>query len=529
MNSGEKRLLNWLKMFKELTVRPKKKIRIRKHDPLPIEQKWSQPLSIDQVREVLSKSNDIIFRDFILRGKESVPCTLVVVDGLVDKHLLDQFILKALMLDSAGRPELMQMTVTTALETIKESLAPANELKKISQVGEALDAILSGDAVLFIAKTDEALVIGSRGWANRGVTEPETESIVRGPREGFSETLRINTSLIRRKIKHPSLRLVSLKIGDLSRTDVVVVYVENIASPDVISEVLKRLGQIKIDGVLESLYLEAMIEDNPYSPFPQVAYTERPDALASELLEGKVGIMVDGTPIALTVPAVFSQFLQVSEDYYERAMIMILVRFIRYFGVAIALLAPSVYIAATTFHQEILPTSIALSIAASREGVPFPALWEAMIMIIILEILQEAGLRLPKPIGQTIGIVGALVIGDAAVKASMVSPIMVIIVGITAVSSYGIPAYDMAIAVRLIRLPMTILAGTTGFFGVSVALYGLLIHVLSLRSFGVPYFSPIVPLRIRSFLQDVFVVAPLWAQKRRPQLIDTAEPKSGRK
>lgn len=520
---------NWLKMLKDMTIRPKDKIRIRKHDPLPVEQGWSQPLSSDRVREVLSKSSDIIFRDFMLRGKEVVPCSLVVVDGLVDKHLLDQFILKALMVDSAGRPELAHMTVKTALATIEKSLAPAHEIKKISETGEAIDAILSGDAVLFFGQTEEALVIGARGWVNRGVSQPETESVVRGPREGFSETLRINTSLIRRKIKHPSLRLVSLKIGDLTRTDVVVAYVENVASPDVVSEVLRRLGKIKIDGVLETAYLEMIIEDNPYSPFPQIAYTERPDTLAAELLEGKVGIMADGTPIVLTVPAVFAQFLQVSEDYYERSMIMILVRLIRYIGISFALLAPSVYIAATTFHHEILPTSLALSIASGREGVPFSALMEALLMIIILEILQEAGLRLPKPIGQTIGIVGALVIGDAAVKASLVSPIMVIIIGITAVSTYAIPAYDMAITVRLLRFLFILLAGTMGFFGVAIALYGLLIHVLSLRSFGVPYFSPIVPLRIRSFIQDVFVVVPIWAQKRRPDLIDTAQPKSGRK
>ncbi len=520
---------SWLKMIKELTMREKNKISIRKHDPTPIEKEWSQPLSSSRIREVLSKSSDVIFRNFIIQGKEAVPCMLIMVDGLVDKHLLDQFVLKALMVDSSGRLELTQMTLKTALETVEKSLAPANEIKKIAELGEAIDAILSGDAVLFFAQTQEALVIGARGWVNRGVTEPETETVVRGPREGFSETLRINTSLLRRKIKHPSLRIVSLKIGAMTRTDVVVTYIENIASLDVISEVLKRLSRIKIDGVLESAYLEEMIEDNPYSPFPQVAYTERPDALAAELLEGKVGIIVDGTPIALTVPAVFWQFLQVSEDYYERAMIMILVRFIRFVGITFALLAPSVYIAATTFHQEILPTSMALSIAAGREGVPFPALMEALLMIIILEILQEAGLRLPKPIGQTIGIVGALVIGDAAVKASLVSPIMVIIVGITAVSSYAIPAYDMAIAVRLIRIPLTIIAGTTGFFGVAVALYGLLIHVLCLRSFGVPYFSPLAPLRVRALLQDVFVTAPIWGQKRRPNLIDTNEPKSGRK
>ena len=519
---------SWQKMLKELTIRPKT-ISTRKHDPIPIEKEWSRPLSPKKVREVLSKSSDAIFRDFVLQGKESVPCTLAVVDGLVDKHLLDQFVLKALMVDSAGRPELLQLTLSTAVETIEKSLAPANEIKKITEMGEAIDAILSGDAVLFFAEDKQALVIGARGWVNRGVNVPSTESIVRGPREGFTETLRINTSLIRRKIKHPSLRLVSLKIGDLTKTDVIVVYIENVASSDVVAEVLKRLGRIKVDGILASGYLEQMIEDNPYSPFPQIAYTERPDTFAAELLEGRVGILVDGTPIALNVPAIFVQFMQVSEDYYERTLIMILVRFIRFAGMGIALLAPSVYIAATTFHQEILPSSLALSIAAGREGVPFPALLEALSMIIILEILQEAGLRLPKPVGSTISIVGALVIGEAAVKASLVSPLMVIIVGITAVSSYAIPAYDMAITVRLLRLPLLLLAGFLGFFGVSIGLYALLIHALTLRSFGVPYLSPIAPLRIRALLQDVFAVAPLWAQKRRPMLIDTDEPKSGRK
>lgn len=519
---------SWKKMLKQLTVRPQKR-QIRKTPPMPADQARPEPVSAQNVREILSKSSDIIFRDFVLKGQEDIPCLIVYVDGLTDKQLIDQFILKVLMVDLAGEPEITQMTQANALDTVLKRLAPASEMKTIKTTGDALDAILSGDCVLFFGEFPEALVIGVRDWPNRGVVEPQTESIVRGPREGFTETLRTNTTLLRRKIKHPSLRIVSLKIGELTRTDVVVAYIENLAKPDVISEVLKRLSRIKVDGVLESAYIEEMIEDVPYSPFPQIANTERPDVFAADLLEGKVGILVDGTPIALTMPAVLIQFNQVSEDYYERAMIVILIRFIRYLGIVIALVAPSAYIAATTFHQEILPTSLALSIAAGREGVPFPALLEALMMTLALEILQEAGLRLPKPIGQTIGIVGALVIGDAAVKASLVSPIMVIIIGLTAISSYAIPSYDLAIAVRLIRFPLMILAGMLGFYGISVGLYLLLIHLLSLRSFGTPYLSPIAPMRIRNLLQDVFVVAPLWALKRRPQLIDTDQPRSGGK
>ncbi|KJR47200.1 Spore germination protein GerKA [Desulfosporosinus sp. I2] len=315
----------------------------------------------------------------------------------------------------------------------------------------------------------------------------------------------------------------------MTNTDLVVTYIEKIASPDIVSEVFRRLSKIKMDGMLGNGYIEEMIEDNPYSPFPQISFTERPDVLAGKLLEGKVGIIVDGTPIVLVVPAVLTQFLNVNEDYYQRAMVAILSRFVRYVGAFVAFVAPSVYIAVTTFHQEIIPTDLLLSISAGRQGVPFPALLEALTMTVVLEILQEAGLRLPKPIGSTIGIVGALVIGDAAVKASLVSPLMVIIIGLTAVASYAIPTFDLSLAVRLIRFPLMILAGILGFFGVTVGLYVILIHLLGLRSFGVPYTSPIAPLRIRALLQDTFVRAPWWALKRRPQLIDVEEPRSGGK
>lgn len=513
-------------MMKDLTIRSDVK-RVRKAPTLPIDQERDQPLSGQRIREELSKSSDIVFREFSLRAKKEIPCVLGVVDGLVDKHLLDEYLLRVLMVDLVNDPYFKEITINNVHDSLIKLLTPTNEIKKISLMGEAIDAILSGDAVLFIGETQEALVIGARGWQSRGITEPATETSIRGPKEGFNETLRTNTSLLRRKIKHPSLHLVSMKIGDLTKTDVVIAYVEKLASPDIVSEVLKRLSRIKTDALVSGDILEEYIEDFPYTPFPQVYHTERPDIVASDLLQGRVALMIDGTPTALVVPYTLAGFMQVNEDYYERAPIVILIRFVRYIGALIAAVAPSLYIAVTTFHQEILPTSMALSIAAGREGVPFPALIEALLMTLTLEILQEAGLRLPKPIGQTIGIVGALIIGDAAVKASLVSPIMVIIIGITAVSSYAIPAYDLAIAIRLVRFPLIILAGTMGFFGLGIGFYGGLIHLLGLRSFGVPYMSPIAPLRIRAFLQDTLVRAPWWAMKRRPELIDTDNPKSG--
>jgi len=520
---------SWLKMIKDLTIRPKGEKQIRKSPAYSFDEDMKKPLSGQTAKEILAASSDVVFREFLLQGKDRIPCMLAAVDGMVDKNLLDQFILTPLMVDLVGHPELAQVTLSNVVNITLQSLLPGLEIKKIARMGEAVEAILSGDAVIFFGNLTEAIVIGARGWANRGVAEPITESIVKGPREGFSETLRINTSLIRRKIKHPSLRIISLKLGELTNTDLVVIYIEKIASPDIIAEVLRRLGTIKMDGMLGNGYIEEMIEDNPYSPFPQISFTERPDVLAGKLLEGKVGIIVDGTPIVLVVPVTLTQFLNVNEDYYQRAMIAILSRFVRYVGAFVAIVAPSIYIAVTTFHQEIIPTDLLMSISAGRQGVPFPALLEALTMTVVLEILQEAGLRLPKPIGSTIGIVGALIIGDAAVKAGLVSPLMVIVVGLTAVASYAIPTFDLSLAVRLIRLPLMILAGILGFFGVSVALYVILIHLLSLRSFGVPYLSPLAPLHIRALLQDTFVRAPWWALKRRPQLIDVEEPRAGGK
>ena len=515
---------SWMKMIKDLTIRPKGERKIRKTPSYSFDEDLLKPLSGKEVKEILSKSSDVVFREFFLPGKNHIPCMLAAVDGLVDKNLLDQFILKPLMVDFVGHPELEQATLANVVDKTIQSLLPGLEIKKISKMGEALNAVLSGDAVIFFDDSQEGIVVGARGWASRGVAEPITESIVKGPREGFSETLRINTSLIRRKIKHPSLRIISLKLGDLTNTDLVVIYIEKVASQDIVAEVFKRLGKIKMDAMLGNGYIEEMIEDNPYSPFPQISFTERPDVLAGKLLEGKVGIIVDGTPIVLMVPAVLTQFLNVNEDYYQRAMVAILARFIRYMGAFVAIVAPSIYIAVTTFHQEIIPTDLLMSISAGRQGVPFPALLEALTMTVALEILQEAGLRLPKPIGSTIGIVGALVIGDAAVKAGLVSPLMVIIIGLTAVASYAIPTFDLSLAVRLIRFPLMILAGMLGFFGMAMGLYAVLIHLLGLRSFGIPYTSPMAPLRIRALLQDTFVRAPWWALKRRPQLIDVEEP-----
>lgn len=520
---------NWLKMIKDLTIRPKGKQVVLSAPSYSYDQDMDAPVSGAKVREMLSMSSDVVFREIMLQGKEQIPCILAAVDGMVDKDQLDHFILRPLMVDLADQPIIKRLTLANVVDQTLQIILPGLELKKVAKMGQAIDALLSGDALIFFGDNTEALVFGARKWEHRGVNEPVAESTVKGPREGFTESLRINTSLLRRKIKHPALRIISLKLGSMTNTDIAVTYMEKLASPDIVEEVFRRLRKIDTSVLLDNGMIEEFIEDNPYSPFPQIAFTERPDILAAKLMEGKVGIIVDGTPIVLMVPAVLSQFLNVNEDYYQRAMVAVLARFVRYIGSFIALLAPSVYIAVTTFHQEIIPTDLLLSIAVGRTGVPFSALFEALVMMITLEILQEAGLRLPKPIGSTIGIVGALVIGDAAVKAGLVGPLMVIVIALTAIASYAIPTFDLSLAVRIVRFPFMILAGTFGFFGVAVGCYILVIHLLKMRSFGIPYLSPFAPLRMRAFLQDTFVRLPWWALKFRPQLLDTEEAHAGKR
>ncbi len=510
-----KRLIRLVKTLtvrrKGAAIRPVPKATVTTHN-------LKGPCTFVAVHELLSQSFDMLFRDFIIEGKTAVKAYLVCVDGMVSKELVNDFVLKTLMVQSLGKPALAKLTPETARETVYSFLLANNEVRKEDSLAGTVDSILSGDSALFFADRPGAIIIGTRGWEQRGINEPTTESVIRGPREGFSETLRINTSLLRRKIKSPDLVMKPLKIGELTRTDIVIAYVSGIASKPILQELENRLRAIKIDGVLESGYIEELIEDVPCSPFPQVYHTERPDGVAANLLEGRIAVLVDGTPIVLIVPAQLVQFLQMSEDYYERSYAALLIRLVRLSGVAASLLLPSLYVAVTTFHQEMLPTALALSIASGREGVPVPALVEALVMEFTLEVLREAGIRLPKTVGQAISIVGALVIGDAAVKAGLVSPLMVIVVAFTAIASFTIPAYNLGITIRLLRFPLMLLAGTLGFFGLSLGYYLIVLHLCCLRSFGIPYLGPFGPGNLYDLLKDTFFRAPWWALRTRPRL-----------
>ncbi|MCL6635668.1 MAG: spore germination protein [Peptococcaceae bacterium] len=478
--------------------------------------------NLARIKEIFRDCSDIIYREFLFAQREDIRLVLIYADGLVDKAQLSDQIMRALALEMALAVPGGEITRARAYHLIKERGLCIHQVKETDRLEDVVEAVLAGDTVLLVDGHAGAVINGARGWDARPVAEPETEVVVRGPRESFVETLRTNMALLRRKVKNPKLKIETMKLGQVTKTDVAVIYIKGIANDKLVEEVKSRLLRIDVESVLESGYIEELIEDNPWSPFPQVNHTERPDRLAARLLEGRVGIMVDGTPFVLTVPNIFIEYLHSPEDYYERFFIASAIRLIRFVSLVLSLVAPSFYIAIMTFHQEMLPTALLLSLAAQREAVPFPAFVEALIMEISFEILREAGVRLPRQVGQAVSIVGALIIGEAAVRAGLVAPATVITVALTGISSF-VFFFSASIATRLLRFPVMVLSATLGLFGLISGITVIVVHLCTLRSFGTPYLSPVAPLSAGD-MKDLVIRAPWWAMFARPRLIGWRNP-----
>lgn len=472
--------------------------------------------NIEYIKKTLGNSTDIVTRDFFIGSKNQLKAALFYTDGLADSKAIQDFILESLILEI---PDLSLDSESDDYLLLKNHLLTVGEIKDTTEFDSLFTSLLSGDVILLLDGYIKGFTIGMRGWKDRGVTESSTETVIRGPKEGFTESIRTNTALIRRKIKDPSLWLESKQIGRVTRTDVAIMYIKGIAEDGIVQEVHKRLDRIDIDGILESGYIEALIEDETYTPFPTIHHTERPDVIAAALLEGKVAILVDGTPIVLTVPTMFVSYVQAAEDYYQRADVSSLIRMLRFLCIVISLLAPSLYVAITTFHQEMLPTTLLISLAAQREGVPLPAFIEALVMEVTFEILREASVRMPKAIAQSVSIVGTLIIGTAAVDAGIISAAMLIVVAITAISSFVLPSYDLSLTIRMLRFPMMFLAASFGLFGIIIGVIAIVLHLCSLRSFGIPYMSPLAPFNLVD-QKDSFFRVPHWAMFTRPRLIN---------
>jgi hypothetical protein len=395
-----------------------------------------------------------------------------------------------------------------------------SNVMEIDKNQSVVKQILEGNTVLLIDELEKGFVFHSINTFGRNINESITERTIRGPREGFVEDIQKNIMLIRRKIKTPSLRVENVMIGTQTNTQISVVYIKGIASETIVKEVHQRLSRIEIDGILESHYIESMIKDSPRSPVPTIYSTERPDRICGSLLDGKVAILVDGTPFVLTVPAVFVEFLHSNEDYYDSALVATLIRWIRFLGLFVTLILPAFYVGLTTFHPDLLQDPFLIKIAANREALPYPVVIEAIFMLLAFELVREAGLRMPRTFGgATVTILALVIISQTAIQAGIIGPALAVVVSVTALTSFILPNYAFHQIIRFSGLPILILAGIFGFMGIIVGLMFGLAYLVSLRSFGVPYFSPVSPAHKESW-KDVFIRAPRWAMKTRPAGLD---------
>ncbi|PKM93481.1 MAG: spore germination protein [Firmicutes bacterium HGW-Firmicutes-1] len=410
------------------------------------------------------------------------------------------------------------------IDYIMNRVIQCREVEKSKKVEDILDALLRGDTILFIDEADEALIISTKAWDKRSITEPETERVVRGPREGFTESIMTNISFIRRKIPSPNLKFKSLEVGTLTKTKMSLCYIEGVASKKILQEFEKRLKQIEIDGILDSGYIQELISDSPYSIVKTSGNTERPDVAVAKLLEGRIVLICDGSPAVLTVPFIFLEYFQVNEDYYTNYIFSSIARVLRIIALFASTSLPAMYVAVVAFHKETIPTALLLSFAAARSDVPFPTIVETILMLIFFEIMIEAGVRLPQAVGQAVSIVGALVLGEAAVMAKIISAPMIIIMAITGITSFLIPKMKGAIIV--IRFVLLIAASILGLYGYMLCIMVTVVYLMSIRSFGVPYMMSTNIIDTNN-LSDTIVRAPRWLMHYRPKFSTNSNPRIG--
>lgn len=468
----------------------------------------------NSIRETLQSPNDLTVREFALSGS-STRCAVVFLCGITDKDLIYRFVIHPLQHEEIPpKGPIMQ--------TLVDRFISIGEINTVKTFPDLVNSVLVGDTVVLIDGIPHALVINCRAWEKRGLEPPITEDVIRGPKVGFVEDIATNKMLIRRELRDPKLRFQSYIMGQRSQKEVTLIYIEDIINPYIVKELNRRLQSIKKDMILDSGKIEQLLEENTLSPFPQFLNTERPDRAIAALAKGKAIILVDGSPFAILAPMVIVDIFQSPEDYYERWIMATLLRGLRMLAGLMAVLFPAVYIALVSYHQGLIPSNLAYSIAGAREGVPFPAYIETIIMTLTMELIREAGLRLPKQIGQTVGIVGGLVIGEAAVNAGIVNPFMVIVTAITAIATFSLPVYSITITFRFLLFAFILAATIFGLYGIILALIALAIHITNLKSVGIPYSTPLAPTFYKDWKAEVARLPKAMLQTR-PDYLQTKD------
>ncbi|MDQ0230356.1 spore germination protein [Metabacillus malikii] len=409
------------------------------------------------------------------------------------------------------------------IEKIRKAYFPAVAYEYADSLHQIVWQMLNGSAVIMINNSKKALALNIGGTEKRSIVEPSTQTIIRGPKDSFIEDIDVNIGLVRKRIKNPRLVFEEYIVGKDSHTRLSIGYMKGVVNEDILSEARQRIKKIKTSAVLDTGNIEEMITDTSFTCFPLIFNTERPDSISGHILEGKIAVFLDGTPFALSMPSVFTDFFQSTEDYYQPFFLTSFIRILRFMAFMITLILPSLYVGIITYHQELIPNALLINIQAQRESVPFPAVVELLLMEFTFEVLREAGTRMPRAVGQTLSIVGALVIGQAAVEAGLVSNVLVIVVAFSAIASFVSPIFNFSVAARLIRFLLIIAAAIMGFYGILLSLILMVIHLVSLRTFGVPYLTPVAPFKLID-QKDIFVRFPIWTNTTRPSYLKSKAP-----
>ncbi|MCI7813019.1 MAG: spore germination protein [Lachnospiraceae bacterium] len=455
---------------------------------------------------------DIIRKKMKIGRQKKVDCLLIYVESAVSNLIMEDSALGKLI------AQLEETEDEKILPMMRENGFGIADTAEFLNLAEGMSSMLAGNALLLIDGYERAVKIGTKGYPGLGVSKAEAEKVMRGSNEAFTESEKTNSALIRKRIRDTRLKVKEKPVGQHSHTMTALVYLEDLVYPEMVQKMEHELESFEIDGVMDSGVIEQVTKETWYSPFPQYQMTERPDNAALAILEGRIVVLSDNSPQALIFPTTYHSFFQTPDDYFRHFFLVTFLRLLRYAAAFLAISLPGLYIAVTNFHTQILPTNLILSLSMAREGVPFPGVVEVILLELSFELLREAGVRMPGQIGNTIGIVGGLIIGQAAVTANLVSPMVVIVVAMTALSSFSIPNEEMAEACRLIKYGVILSSSFFGIAGFVFAWFLLLSHLARLKSFGIPYLMPFVSDEINFMAgwKDSIVKFPTWMMKRRP-------------
>ena len=479
-------------------------------------------------------NSDIITREFTLNtGNKQYKAFILYIDGMVDSQILNDFVLKPLMLknkfcnNETSKIIVQKEKKSNIANFIQDCLIPQNNIKQQSSFKDIFSGVNSGNCALFVDTLSVGFDIDVKGFKQRSISKPENEIVIKGPHEAFVENIRTNTSLLRRFTNNENLIIENTKVGKITQTNCAICYIKDIANDALVSETKYRLNNLEIDSLLSAGELEQLLTDTNYLGVPKILVSERPDYAVKSLLQGRVIILINGSPYALILPAILIDFLTSPEDTNLKPQFANFLKVVRIISSFFALLLPGLYIAITNFHREIIPTELLFSILSSRQSVPFPIIVEILIMEISFEIIREAGLRVPSPIGPTLGIVGALVLGQAAVSAAIVSPILIIIVAITGMSSFAIPDFTFSFHLRFFRFVFILLGFLAGFLGIGMGLFIYISSLCDLETFGVSYTIPYAP-AVNS-KNNGFMLSPIWKREDRATYLATKKEKKQNK